>query len=211
MNFADMFYQSEHQSRVMGVFIGVVTNNQDPDKLGRIKVKFPKVSADNETDWIRVATLFTGAEFGSYFLPNVNDEVLVAFESGDINLPIVIGSLWNGVVKPPETNSDGKNSICMIKSKSGHTIKLDNTDGSEVIQIVDKTQKNMITIDSATNTIKVTSDADISIEAKNGAINLDAKEVNVTGSSAVAIVSKGDLDVKATGNANVKGKMINLN
>ncbi|BBM87987.1 phage tail protein [Candidatus Uabimicrobium amorphum] len=205
-----MFYQSENQSRVTGVFIGVVTNNKDPDKLGRVKVRFPKISKDNETDWIRIATLFTGAEFGSFFLPEVKDEVLVAFENGDINMPFVIGSLWNGVNKPVEDNADGKNNFSVIKTRSGHTLKFDNTDGSEKIEIIDKTTKNLITIDSSTNTISIVSDADITMTAKNGKIALDASDVEIKGSSSIKIESSGGLDAKASGTANFEGNTTNI-
>lgn len=211
MSFVDMFYQSENQSRVTGVFIGIITNNQDPDSLGRVKVKFPKISDDNESDWIRIATLFTGAEFGSFFLPNVDDEVLVAFENGDINMPFVIGSLWNGQDTPPETNEDGNNSKSLIKSRTGHMIQFDDTDGEEKIEIIDSTGKNLITIDSATNTISITSDADITLEAKNGALTLDAQDIVIKGSGSVAMESGGNVDIKASGTTNVKGSTINLN
>lgn len=210
MSFVDMFYQSENQSRVTGVFIGIVTNNQDPDKLGRIKVRFPKISKDNETDWIRIATLFTGTQFGSFFLPEVDDEVLVAFENGDINMPFVIGSLWNGVNKPVETNEDGKNNFGVIKTRSGHILRFDNTDGAEKIEVIDKTAKNSITIDSSTNTITITSDADITMTAKNGAINLDASDVVIKGSSSISIESSGDLNAKASGTANFEGNTTNI-
>src|SRR3972149_536693 len=87
---------------ISGVVPGIVTNNQDPDGLGRVKIKFPWLSDDNETDWVRIATLMAGGQRGGFFLPEVGDEVLVAFEHGDINHPYVIGALWNGVDKPPE-------------------------------------------------------------------------------------------------------------
>ncbi|WP_372371235.1 phage baseplate assembly protein V [Candidatus Uabimicrobium sp. HlEnr_7] len=211
MSFVDMFYQSEHQSRITGVFIGIVTNNQDPDKLGRVKIKFPKISDDNETDWVRIATLFTGTEFGSFFLPSVDDEVLVAFENGDINTPFVIGSLWNGTETPPETNEDGENNIAVIKSRSGHYIQFDDTDGAEKITIMDSAVKNSIVIDSAENTITIVSDADITVTADNGAISLSADTVTIKGKSSVSIESGGGLDVKASGAANVEGSTVNLN
>ena len=105
-----------------GVAAGIVTNNQDPEGLARVKVKFLWLSDQNETDWIRIATLMAGADRGTFFLPQVGDEVLVAFEHGDINRSYVIGALWNGVHKPPETNSDGQNDLRKIRSRSGHEL-----------------------------------------------------------------------------------------
>lgn len=174
--------------RINGVAAGIVTNNRDPDGQGRVKIKFPWLSDDNETDWVRIATLMAGGERGSFFLPEVGDEVLVAFEHGDINHPYVIGALWNGVAKPPETNSDGRNNIRKITSRSGHEIifnddgsamqekieihtnsghkiVLDDSVGQEKIEIIDKTGSNKISIDSVQNSINIESALQLNIKA----------------------------------------------
>ena len=93
----------------IGVTIGIVTNNHDPEGLGRVKLKLPWLSEDIETHWARVATPMAGNGRGLYVLPDVDDEVLVAFEHGMVEFPYVLGSLWNGKDTPPETNEDGKN------------------------------------------------------------------------------------------------------
>ena len=174
--------------RINGVSAGIVTNNEDPEGLGRVKIRFPWLSDDNETDWVRIATLMAGGERGSFFLPEVGDEVLVAFEHGDINHPFVIGALWNGVDKPPETNSDGRNNIRKIKSRSGHEIifndddtamqekieihtnsghkiVLDDSVGQEKIEIVDKTGSNKISIDSVQNSMNIESVLQLKIKS----------------------------------------------
>ncbi len=197
--------------RTYGVAGGVVTNNQDPDKLGRIKVRYPWLSDNNETDWVRIATLMAGGERGSFFLPEVGDEVLVAFEHGDINHPYVIGTLWNGVDVPPETNSDGQNNIRKIRSRSGHEVVLDDTDGNEKIVIVDTTENNKITIDTAKNTIEITSNQDIKLSATNGKISLEAMEIEIMSSANTKIEAGANADLKATGNATVKGAMVKIN
>jgi uncharacterized protein involved in type VI secretion and phage assembly len=173
---------------ITGVVAGVVSNNQDPDGLGRVKVSFPGLSDDNETDWVRMTTFMTGGGRGSFFLPEVGDEVLCAFEHGDINRPYVIGALWNGVGRPPESNSDGKNNIRKIRSRSGHeiifnddgtamqekveihtnsghSILLDDSSGQEKIEIVDKTGGNKVLIDSVQNSISIESALQITIKA----------------------------------------------
>jgi uncharacterized protein involved in type VI secretion and phage assembly len=114
--------EGQNIRQTVGVAAGIVTNNQDSDELGRVKLWFPWLSENNETDWVRIATLMAGSERGTFFLPEVGDEVLVAFEHGDINQPYVIGFLWNAVATPPETNSDGQNNIRKIRSRSGHEI-----------------------------------------------------------------------------------------
>lgn len=173
--------------RFYGVTIGIVTNNQDPDKLGRIKVKFPWLSDSDESYWARVLTPMAGNDRGFYFLPEVDDEVLVAFEQGQVEFPYILGALWNGKDKPPTTNSDGKNNQRMIKSRSGHVIILDDTENKEQIVIRDKTGKNEIVIDSNNNAITVKSDQNLTIEAKskislkssNGDLSIECKNLSI--------------------------------
>jgi uncharacterized protein involved in type VI secretion and phage assembly len=105
-------------SLINGVVIGLVTNVNDPDKNGRIKVRFPWLDDNHETDWIRIATLMGGNGRGSFFMPEVNDEVLVAFDHGDARFPYVIGFFWNGQDKPPADDVR----IRRYQSVDGHSI-----------------------------------------------------------------------------------------
>ncbi len=193
---------------MFGVVIGVVSNNKDDDGLGRVKVTFPWLSEDEESNWARVATLMAGYDSqkslkrGTFFLPEVGDEVLVAFEHGDINRPYVIGALWNGVDKPPLANDDGKNNVRLIQSRSGHVITLDDTDGSEKIEVKDKTGKNSIVWDAASNTITISTDKDIALKAPQGKISLDAQEVSIK--------SSANTTVEASGTMTVKGATVNI-
>ena len=114
---------SDSSNRIYGVVTGIVTNNQDPEKLGRVKVRFPWLSENDESWWARVAVPMAGKEIGTYFLPEVDSEVLMAFEQGDIHFPYVLGALWNDPNKPPETNEDGKNNKRTIVSRSGMLIR----------------------------------------------------------------------------------------
>lgn len=198
-------------ARISGVVTAVVTNNQDPDKQGRVKVKFPSLSEKDESHWARIAAPMAGKERGIYFLPEVDDEVLVAFMHGDINFPYVVGALWSGKDAPPATNDDGKNNVRLIKSRSGHVVKLNDEDGKETIEIIDKSEKNSIVIDTAKNTITITSDKDITLKAANGTITLDAKEVKTKSSAKSTIESGSGMDVKASGTLNIKGSTVNIN
>lgn len=157
MNILDTLAPEEQYTRRhYGVAAGIVTNNQDPDGLGRVKLKFPWLSDDNETDWVRIAFLMAGGERGSFFLPEVGDEVLVAFEHGDINSPYVIGSLWNGTDKPPETNSDGKNNIRKIRSRSGHVLVFDDNAEEKKEKVEIKTNAgHTLTMDDTSSKEKV--------------------------------------------------------
>ncbi|MDH4233461.1 MAG: phage baseplate assembly protein V [Nitrospirota bacterium] len=199
------------QAKISGVMIGIVTNNQDPDKLGRVKVKFPRISGEDESNWARVISFMAGKERGAFFLPEVDDEVLVAFEYGDINMPYIIGSLWNGVDKPPETNTDGKNNKRVIKSRSGHIIRLNDEDGKEKIEIIDKSEKNLISIDTKENKITISSDKDIEISARNGKVKIEAKDIEIKSSASTKVEASAGMDLKASGNMTVKGATVNIN
>ncbi|CAG0963666.1 MAG: phage baseplate assembly protein V [Candidatus Methanoperedens sp.] len=196
--------EDNNVGKIYGVALGVVTNNQDEDKLGRVKLWLPFLSDDNETDWVRIATFMSGNEKGGFFLPEVKDEVLVAFAHGDINSPYVIGSLWNEKgKKPPETNSDGKNNFRFIKSRSGHIIKFDDTDGKEKIEIVDKSNNNSIIIDTSMDMITIKSNKDIKISAPNGKISIDANEIEIKSSTSAKIEASAEMTIKgATVNIN---------
>ena len=214
MNLFDVLSRNEDQGlagRISGVVVGVVTNTQDPDKLGRVKVRFPWLSDDEESFWARVAAPMAGKARGFYFLPELDDEVLIAFEHGDARFPYVLGALWNGQDTPPESNDDGKNNLRSITSRSGHVIRLDDTDGKEEIQIIDKSQKNSIVFDTANNTITITSSKDIILSAAQGTIKLDAKKIEIKSSADSAIEAGGGMDLKASGVMNVKGATVNLN
>ena len=201
----------EREPRVYGVANGVVTNNKDPLGMGRVKVKFPWLSDQDESNWARVATPMGGKERGLYLLPEVDDEVLVAFEHGSVERPCVIGSLWNGKDKPPTTNDDGKNDIRMLKSRSGHIIRLTDKDGEETIEIIDKSAKNSIVIATKDNTIKISADADISITSNNGKIVLSAKGVEIESKADVKVKANAGLNLEASGNTVLKGATVAIN
>ena len=204
-------------NRVEGIVLGVVTNNQDKEGLGRVKVKFPWLNDGDESRWARVATLMAGKEMGTFFLPDVGDEVVVGFDHGDMNHPYVLGSLWSSTDKPPVANDDGKNNVRLLRSrsgheirfednvtekkelieictKSGHKIQLDDTDGQEKINIIDKTGNNSIEIDSVQNVISISSQVKLSINAK--IIELEAS---------------GSLSIKSGAMLTIEGAMVKIN
>lgn len=208
MNLVDVLTKSKVEeelvSRVFGVVVGIVTNIDDPDGLGRVKVKFPWLKEDVESHWSRIMSLMAGNESGCVFRPEVEDEVLVLFEHGDTRYPYVIGALWNGQdAMPSERGSDSDNNIRLIKSRSGHIIKLDDTAGSEKIEIIDKKEKNTIVIDTSSNKILISADTDIELKASNGKILLDATEIEIK--------SSGSATVEASGDMTIKGSTVNIN
>jgi uncharacterized protein involved in type VI secretion and phage assembly len=201
----------QHESdRIYGVVVGIVTNNQDPDGMGRVKVKFPWLSDQDESWWARIATVMAGSGRGSYFLPEVNDEVMVAFEHGDVRFPYVLGALWNGKDSPPTTNSDGQNNIRVIKSRSGHVVRLDDTNGNEKIEVIDKTGSNSITIQSSDNSITITA---------NGTVKIVGQSIQITSQAAITIQAGTSLsanasttmDLESNAPMTIKGAMVSIN
>lgn len=214
----------EGNSQILGVVVALVTDNKDPEERGRIKIKFPWMGDEAGEAWARLVTLMGGNNRGMVFYPDVDDEVLVAFEHGDIDSPYIIGSLWNNLDKPPEKNSDGENNIKMIKTRSGHTIKINDKDGEEKIEIIDKTEGNKITIDSANNKISIVSGGDIELSASDGKITIDApkieikssttvktQDIKIKSSSSAKIEASSGMDLKASGTMNIKGSTVNIN
>jgi len=215
-------------ARMPGLAIGIVTDNQDPNGQGRVKVRYPCLSADNASDWARVAAPGNGPDRGMQFVPEVNDEVLVGFEQGDIHHPYVLGGLWNGQDAPPRKTSQvvssGRVQQRIIKSRSGHTITLDDSDDQPSITIVDKTGKNTIKLDSSNNNLSVSVDGDVALKAQ-GTISIEGQSVQVkatndlklTGTSA-DLEAQGGLtlkgataDLQASGMATVKGATVSFN
>ena len=153
---------SRKANAVYGVVIAIVVDNKDPEGRYRVKVKYPWVlesnskytdnpdEADFISNWARIATSMAGsnegADFrGSFFLPEVDDEVLVMFEHGDVRRPILMGSLWNGVDKPIHDNSEkgpqeGKNNYRSIRSRSGHMVTFHDDHENEIERIIIQTK-----------------------------------------------------------------------
>lgn len=153
--------------KMRGLAVGLVSNISDPDKLGRVKVKFPWLADDLESNWARVAGWYAGGSRGTMFVPEVGDEVMCAFDNGDPNHPYVVGAVWNGKHKPHQpANADGANDHKWFKSRQGHDLEFLDTDGGEQIRLVDSAKKHSIVLDTAADTITA--------EAKSGSIKLSA-------------------------------------
>jgi uncharacterized protein involved in type VI secretion and phage assembly len=203
--------------RINGVVVAQVTNINDPDTLGRAKVKYDWLMTDSsavESFWAPVASIGAGASRGNAFLPEVNDQVLVAFEWGDVNRPYIVGALWNStdtiltgllssakdlvdqrVIKSRSGHTitlqdkQGAEQV-LVKSKSGHQILLDDTSGSENITVKDKTGNNSIIITSSSNTMTIKSAGNLVLEA--------AQAVTIKAQTTLTIEAK-------TGGATISG------
>lgn len=187
-----------------GIAIGIVSNLEDPDGLGRVQLKYPHLD-DQDSQWARLAMPMAGPDRGTFFRPEVDDEVLVAFEHGDVRRPYIVGSLWSSEDKPPADDGQPKeNNWRFIKSRSGHIIKFNDTDGAETIEIIDKNEEHQIIIDSANKKIQIIcKSGDIELSATSGKVAVEASEVEIKAS--------GSMTLEAGGEMTIKGSMVNIN
>lgn len=204
---------------VHGVVPAVVTQNEDEENLHRVRVKFPWLSDDEESWWARVAAPDAGPNRGMTFLPEVNDEVLVAFEHGDMGRPYVVGRVWNGQDAVPHTTTElvsgGKVNLRVIKTRSGHTITLDDTADAELISIVDKTTKNLIKIESSTNLITIDANGGkviFKLDGENGKLTVDTNDtIDITSGGAMTLTAGGNMTLDAgTNNVDIKGGNVSI-
>lgn len=196
--------------RVSGVTVGVVTNNHDPDGLGRVKVRFPWASSDHETFWARMVTPMAGPGRGLFLLPDVDDEVLVVFEQGDMASAFVLGGLWNDRDRPPSDNADGANRERLLRSRSGHVIRLDDTDGDERIEIVDASGEDRFVIRTADRAIEIEASGDVTVRS-GGTLTLHGARVQVTADTTIEVDASTTLAISAKSALTLKGAVVNIN
>lgn len=203
---------------LQGLTIGLVTNNKDAEeslKLNRVKVKFPYLSDTDESEWARVVVPGGGHSRGLMQLPEQDDEVLVGFENGDRNKPVVLGGLWNGSDPPPVDSAspellDGtKVASRQWVSRQGHRVALfDKHDDGEQILIELKDKKTFVKLVKDTGIVVNAKDQDIEITndkssiklASNGDITIKGAKITIEGTGDISVEG---VNVKATGKANM--------
>lgn len=239
MNEFPFFNQSESLiPKIDGVMVAIVTDNKDPENLARVKLKLPLREGETETDWTRIATLMAGKDRGTLFIPEVGDEVLVAFHLGEVRQPYVIGMLWNKKDPSPAGKND-KNDVRKFKSRAGHELTFDDNDSDgkvtiktkkgQIIELLDKDSSLKIADSSGNNEvlIKGGSANEISIKASTSKITMNAKgdiqiestkqikikstQVNIEASATLALKASASVDIKSDGIINIKGSMVKIN
>jgi phage protein D/phage baseplate assembly protein gpV len=214
---------AKERGKISGVVIGIVTNNADPENKGRVKVKFPTIDEKLESDWARIAAPGAGKERGFYWLPEVGDEVLVAFENGDPHRAFLVGYLWNGSDAPVRPNSavinGGATKKRLIRSRLGHLIEFDDSDGEPFIEIIEKdlnlrihfdSKKKVLTVEAKKGDIEIKAlQNNILVEAKQK-IDIKAMTIDIKAQTAVNIEAP-QIKVKGSGMVEVSAPMVKIN
>lgn len=210
----DEMLSFDTMDRFYGVVTAVVTNNNDPQKLGRVKLKYPWLDTRFDSDWVYVSTIGAGQGSGLFSPPAVDDQVLVAFTHGDFNRPIVIGGLPRApFAYEGPLSTQGDPAITRWASRQGHMLELSDaldrsgmrlkTAGGHQIEMDD--QAGALTIRSKSGCEIVISDADGSISIRSGG------DLQLQAAGNLALQSEGDIDLVASGDMRLKGRRIDLN
>ena len=187
--------------RYYGVVEGLVVENTGDDE-GRIKVTFPWLDGRSVTDWCRIAQLYAGNGYGALFVPEVNDEVVVAFIHGDLRFPIIIGGLYNGKDKPPTAPVDGSDQK-IIRTRQGHEIRFDDQADQAAVRVTSAAGHTLDLDDAGTairittaegGTVTVTADGAITLKASKVTIDSDSIEL---GAGAIHQIPFGDVLLNA--------------
>jgi phage protein D/phage baseplate assembly protein gpV len=198
---------------IYGAVVALVTNAQDPENLGRVKLKFPWLSEDFESDWARVSYPGGGPDRGFLCVPEVDDEVLVMFERGDMRRPYVIGGLYNGVDAPPSDgyvdSSDGAIKVRRWRSTSGHMISLDDNSDQEAIVLTTGDEAYTIKISKADDEITIISNGKIVIESQSD-LELKGTNVKIEAQSSLEMAG-GNVKLEGQGQTEVKGGIVKIN
>jgi len=186
--------------RYYGVVEALVTRvTDDPEHECRVTLRFPFFDgATAETDWCRVAQPYAGNGYGAVFVPEVDDEVLVAFVHGDMRFPVVLGGLYNGVDKPP-TDRTATRDQKLVRTKHGHQVLLDDSQGQEAIRITTAGGHELIlddvgrTVAVTGNGVKITLDDSGTVTVQGTNVTVEAGTINLGASAAALSPVLGEL------------------
>ncbi|AEE44308.1 VgrG-related protein [Cellulomonas fimi] len=213
----------------LGVLTAIVTDAKDPLGLGRVRLQFPVHSDQYESGWARVVQLGAGASRGTGLLPEVGDEVLVAFSEGDLGQPYVLGGLYNGKDKPEPDQvggTDGKIQRRVFVSRTGMRVEhlekpggeelvLSTNGGAQKIRLVQKPDASIeivsegpVTV-TAKKEVQVTAQKDVSVTTQTGAVTVKGADVTLEGSKSV-VVKSPKLTLEGTATTEVKGASVKV-
>lgn len=160
-----------------GVYPATVVSVTDPEDQGRVRVRLPWSPDPDEEDyeaWARIATLMAGNDRGSWFIPDEDDEVLVAFESGNPRRPYVVGALWNGQDAPPQQmDGAGENNVKQLRSRRGVQMTIDDASGQESLTL-ETPGGHTVTLDDGGRTIRLEDSNGNTVEMGPSGVSINA-------------------------------------
>jgi uncharacterized protein involved in type VI secretion and phage assembly len=176
-----------------GLYPGIAENVVDPENRGRITVLLPWISDTYETRFAAVAQIYAGDGYGTVWLPEQGDQVVVAFMKGQLSRPVVLGSIY-AKSRKPETGRTDSADPKIFRTKGGHYLLMEDKQGKR-IELVDLTGNNSVVIDSEANSVTVKAEGNLTLEA----------------GADLTINAGGSLTITASGQVSVSGATINLN
>ena len=193
------------------MLVGIVTDNEDPEGIGRVKVKFPTLTEDHNSNWARVVSIGAANSRGFDCLPEIDDEVLVAFEHGDIHRPYILGGVWNGEDTPPNSPDNnvqnGKVRLRTFQTRTGHKLQFVEEDKGEKTGIhIQTAGQHVIKLDDSSKCIQIqtsagqliTIQAPMSITVKsNGTLTCEAP-MGITNSAVGGVISNTAMTLSNT-------------
>jgi uncharacterized protein involved in type VI secretion and phage assembly len=199
--------------RFFGVVEAVVVDLVDPDKEGKVKLQFPWFDEDMVTEYARVSQLYAGNGYGSFFVPEVGDEVLVAFVHGDMRMPVVLGGLYNGKDKPASDRQKDKDQK-LVRTKAGHQLLFDDsqkerrvkltTAGAHELDLDDKDKKVLVKTSGGHQLELDDSGGKVTVKTSGGqSLVLDGNSGQVTVTGATIVLDASTVQVGGSG-ASVK-------
>jgi phage protein D len=192
--------------------VGIVTNNKDPESWGRVKVKFPTLTEDHESHWARVVGVGAADDRGFDCLPEVNDEVLVAFEHGDIHRPYILGGVWNGKDAPPEkvddSVQDGKVRLRTVKTRTGHILQFVEEDkgGSKAGVYITTSGGHKVRINDSDRKVEIETNGGHKLTMDDNGIG----SISMSSTGSISIDARTSIDIRANTSISINGNTISI-
>jgi len=178
--------------RYYGVVEGLVTDNADPDREGKVRVMFPWFDASTVSEWCRILQPYAGNGYGTFFVPEIGDEVVIGFGHGDMRLPIVLGGVYNGRDKPP-THRDAATDQKLIRTKGGHQIVLDDSNNGHAVTVT-TIGGHTVDLDDQGSAVTVKTSGGQSVTLDDGAGSITVK---TSGGQSITLDPGGGVTISA--------------
>lgn len=200
--------------RVPGIAIGTVIDNTDLSGTGRVQVRLPWLPGVEP--WAHVATMAASEDAGTWFIPQVDDTVVLGFAQGDVREAYVLGCIWTSGDPPPAEPATDAKPKRLIRSPAGHEIEMDDTEGSVTVRAADgaivelKKDEVKLTAPKDGGSITVTSSGDVTIKATNS-VKIEAPTITVSADGTLELAGDGTTSLKSSGTCSVEGSLVKIN